>query len=80
MQHFFEVGKQKHSRPSLRLPPDLLPAFSAYRWPGNVRQVENLIERLIVLCDGNEITLDDLPAPMRAAAVSDDLIRIELPQ
>ncbi len=77
--HFFEKGKQEHARPSLRLPPDLLPLFSAYRWPGNVREVENLIERLIVLCDGNEITVDDLPAPVRAAAVCEDLIRIELP-
>ncbi|MCX6632419.1 MAG: sigma-54 dependent transcriptional regulator [Candidatus Solibacter sp.] len=79
VQHFFEVGKQKHNRPSLRLPPELLPLFSAYSWPGNVRQVENLIERLIVLCDGNEITVNDLPEPMRATAISDDLIHIELP-
>jgi DNA-binding NtrC family response regulator len=79
VQHFFEKGKEKHSRPNLRLPADLLPAFTAYRWPGNVRQVENLMERLIVLCDGNEITANDLPAPMRAEVVSDDLIRIELP-
>jgi DNA-binding NtrC family response regulator len=77
--YFFEKGKQKHSRPNLRMPPDLLPAFSAYGWPGNVRQLENAIERLIVLCDGSEITMNDLPEPMRAAAASDDLIRIELP-
>jgi DNA-binding NtrC family response regulator len=79
VQFFFEQGKQKHDRPKLRLPPELLPVLSAYRWPGNVRQVENTIERLIVLCDGNEITLKDLPEPMQAVAVSDDLIRIELP-
>jgi DNA-binding NtrC family response regulator len=79
VQYFFEKGKQKHSRPNLRLPLDLLPAFSGYHWPGNVRQVENTVERLIVLCDGNEITLKDLPEPMRTSAVSDDLIRIELP-
>jgi two-component system NtrC family response regulator len=79
VQYFFEKGKLKHSRPNLRLPPDLLPVFTAYRWPGNVRQVENLIERLILLCDGNEITMSDLPEPMRNDAVCDELIRIELP-
>jgi len=79
VQYFFEKGKQKHSRPTLRLPPDLLPAFSAYRWPGNVRQLENVIERLFVLCDGNEITMEDLPEPMRSVAACEDLIRIELP-
>ena len=79
VQYFFERGKQTHSRPNLRLPPDLLPAFSAYRWPGNIRQVENIIERLIVLSDGNEIKVEDLPEPIRGATVSDDLLRIELP-
>ena len=77
--YFFERSKQKHSLPNLRLSPDLLPAFTAYRWPGNIRQLENLIERLIVLCDGKEVTMNDLPEPLRAAAASDELIRIELP-
>ena len=79
VQYFFERAKQTHSRPNLRLPPELLPAFSSYRWPGNIRQVENVIERLIVLSDGNEIKPEDLPEPLRGAAVSDDLLRIELP-
>lgn len=79
LQYFFDKGKQKHSRPNLRLPPDLLPSFTGYRWPGNVRQLENLVERLILLSDGNEITMNDLPQQLRAAAVADELIRIELP-
>jgi len=78
-QLFFEKSKQKHSRPNLRLPADLLPAFSSYRWPGNVRQLENLMERLILLCDGNEITIKDLPEPMRSVA-GNDLIHVELPE
>ncbi len=78
LQFFFERGKQKHGRPNLRLPPELLPAFTGYRWPGNVRQLENLVERIILLCDGNEITMEDLPEQMRTN-VSEDLIRIELP-
>jgi two-component system NtrC family response regulator len=79
VQYFFDQGKNRHGRPNLRLPPDLLPAFTSYRWPGNVRQLENVIERLIVLCDGNEITINDLPEPMRACVKSEDLLHIELP-
>jgi len=79
LQYFFERNKQKYGRPNLRLPPDLLPMFTSYRWPGNIRQLENLTERLILLCDGSEITINDLPEPMRAGTVSDELIRIELP-
>ena len=32
-----------------------------YPWPGNVRQMLNVIERATIMADGNEITLDDLP-------------------
>jgi DNA-binding NtrC family response regulator len=36
-------------------------AMIAYDWPGNVRELENVVKRLTILCDNNEITLDDLP-------------------
>src|SRR5687768_15960617 len=32
-----------------------------YSWPGNVRQLESAIERAILLCEGDEITVEDLP-------------------
>ncbi len=77
--YFFEKSRREHSLPNLRLPQDLLPAFTSYRWPGNVRQLENFIERLVLLSDGNEITAKDLPKELRVGAVETDLIRIELP-
>ena len=39
--------------------------FTLYNWPGNVRQLENLIERLVVICDKDEISLEYLPIEMR---------------
>jgi len=36
-----------------------------YSWPGNVRELENTIERLVILSEGNEITLNDLPFYIR---------------
>jgi hypothetical protein len=38
--------------------------------------LENLIERLILLSDGNEITISDLPEAMRGDVLSDELLRI----
>ena len=65
VHYFFEASKQRHGKPDLTLPPQLIPYFSAYRWPGNVRQLENAIERIIVLSGGGHITLSDLPEFLR---------------
>jgi DNA-binding NtrC family response regulator len=67
VHYFFEASKQRHGKPDLTLPPQLIPYFSAYRWPGNVRQLENAIERIVVLSGGNHVTLNDLPEFLRPA-------------
>lgn len=59
--HFLEKAKRKHNRNELKLQSDLLPIFSNYSWPGNVRQLENTIERMVLLSTGHEITRNDLP-------------------
>lgn len=40
--------------------------FTAYHWPGNIRELENLIERLTILTPHETITLRDLPVNMRS--------------
>jgi len=59
--HFLEKAKHKHNRSELMLRSDLLPYFSNYPWPGNVRQLENTIERMVLLSGSPEITRNDLP-------------------
>lgn len=49
---------------------DAMEALLNYHWPGNVRQLENVIERSLLLCSGNrleasDIRLDDVPQPAR---------------
>lgn len=49
-----------------RLSPDLLDKFEEYSWPGNIRELRNLIERLVVMCPDDTITIKDLPTTICA--------------
>ncbi|MBS1817540.1 MAG: sigma-54-dependent Fis family transcriptional regulator [Acidobacteria bacterium] len=46
--------------------PEAMTALMDYHWPGNVRQVENVVERLIVTCRNEVAQIDDLPMEIRA--------------
>jgi len=46
--------------------PDAMEALARYSWPGNIRELENTIERIIILSHGDEIGISDLPAEVRA--------------
>ncbi|MGC9969568.1 MAG: sigma-54 dependent transcriptional regulator [Bryobacteraceae bacterium] len=79
VEHFFIKAKEKHGRPDLALPASLLPHFCGYRWPGNIRELENVIERLVVLTRGNEITVNDLPEFLRRERPVLEELRLDLP-
>ena len=50
---------------SLRIAPSVVARLAAHRWPGNIRELENVIERMLVLSNGEEITESDLPDELR---------------
>ncbi len=50
-------------------------ALYKYNWPGNIRELQNCMESAVVMCDGNKITLDDLP-PNISQASSEEVIQI----
>jgi two-component system NtrC family response regulator len=77
--HFLEKAKQKHNRSELMFRSDLLPYFSNYPWPGNVRQLENTIERMVLLSGGPEITHNDLPDFLQGGGSSNVAPKVELP-
>ncbi len=55
----------RHHRSALRLSPEASSALLRYRWPGNIRELRNVIERAVVLCPGDVITPDYLPDIVR---------------
>ena len=58
--HFLEHFKRQHGRPGLSLSPDAREKLLGYSWPGNVRQLRNVIDSVVVMCEGNVILPDDL--------------------
>jgi len=63
---FLRRFSEENAKSSLALTPHALDALLAYRWPGNVRQLENVIERAVVLCAGDTIDTDLLPSEVLA--------------
>jgi two-component system NtrC family response regulator len=63
--HFLRLFNSEYNRNVSGFSPEALQALTAYHWPGNVRQLENVVERCVVLARQEEITLRDLPAELR---------------
>lgn len=59
--HFLRRFGEDNGKPTIALTPQALDVLQHYHWPGNVRQLENVIERAVVLCTGQVIDLDLLP-------------------
>ncbi|HMM20998.1 MAG TPA: sigma 54-interacting transcriptional regulator [Selenomonadales bacterium] len=58
----------KVGRKGLRVSAEVLALFQAYEWPGNVRELENVLERAANLAEGELITAEVLPGPIRGGA------------
>ena len=57
---------------SVTVTPEAMEALKRYTWKGNVRELENTIERLLILSDSDTIQLQDLPAKIRAPSEGGD--------
>jgi DNA-binding NtrC family response regulator len=60
--HFLHVFAERHRLPARAIGEDARELLMSYDWPGNVRELRNVIEGAIVMCDGAEIAVCDLPA------------------
>jgi two-component system response regulator AtoC len=70
VSHFLRRFNRRFHRDVRGMAPDALAALSAYSFPGNVRELENLIERAYAMGAREQITLNDLPSLGRAPIVA----------
>ncbi len=65
-RRFFAASARALGRPEVQIDAEVYRAFSAYRWPGDVRELKQVIRRLLLVA-GRQVTLADLPQAIRAA-------------
>jgi DNA-binding NtrC family response regulator len=63
--YFLNLHAQQSGSLVNHLDPETVEALVAYDWPGNIRELENVLERAVVLAEGPAVTLDDLPPELR---------------
>lgn len=67
-EHFLAEIAPVVQRHLQRIDHNVAQCLTAYAWPGNVRELRNVIERAAILCTGDTLTLDALPAELRSGA------------
>ena len=58
-RHFIEVANREYNR-SVSLNNDVINQLERYNWPGNIRQLENVIKRAVLMCPSQTITTDNI--------------------
>jgi two-component system response regulator AtoC len=61
IEHFLQKHSKRLGIPKKRIPSEVLKLLVEYSWPGNARELENCLERALVLSAGDELELESLP-------------------
>jgi two-component system, NtrC family, response regulator AtoC len=75
-EHYIQDFRTRLRRPLRGLTAEVAAAFRRYQWPGNVREMRNVIERAMILEDGDMITTKYLPRNFAPEAVASGTIRV----
>lgn len=65
VNHFLSSGAHAYLGRGRQISEDAMTALERYEWPGNIRELQNVCERLQILCDGHMIMLNDIPVNIR---------------
>jgi two-component system response regulator AtoC len=65
--YFLKIFTAKYCKKINNVSPEVMATFSNYDWPGNIRELENVLERMVLMSETDTLTLDQLPAEIRGA-------------
>ncbi len=73
VKHFMSKLRKKISKQVLSISEEALEILKSYSWPGNIRELENIIEQAYVFCDGDTITSKDIPSSIVSETTQNDI-------
>src|SRR5712692_789649 len=76
VEHFVEIYARRMGKQIEHIPPETMSALTSYQWPGNIRELQNFIERSVILTSGN--VLHPPLASLKSAAEAESLGAITL--
>lgn len=65
VQHYLEYFANENGKPEMTITEGAMSALTSYSWHGNIRELKNCVERMVVLCRGKEIGIDNIPLNIR---------------
>ena len=78
VEHFVEIYSRRMDKQIEHIPPETMSALSSYHWPGNIRELQNFIERSVILSSGG--VLRSPLASLKAAAETESVEAVTLEQ
>jgi len=69
--YFLRKFSSRYARGIESIPPEIRTAFLNYDWPGNTRELENVVERLVLMSEGDTLDVGDLPSKIRSVDKGD---------
>jgi len=75
--HFLRQAEERHHKDQKQIAPAAMRILCDYTWPGNVRQLRNVMERLVVTVEEATIRVDHLPVQLRQAPPRSDVVTLE---
>jgi Nif-specific regulatory protein len=79
-ENFVEKYEREHGKHIKRISTPAIDMLTSYHYPGNVRELENAVERAVLVCDGNVIHGHHLPPTLQTAELTGTVQRIALEQ
>lgn len=79
-ENFVEKYEREHGKHIKRISTPAIDMLTSYHFPGNVRELENTIERAVLVCDGNVIHGHHLPPTLQTAELTGTITQVSLEQ